>query len=172
MQFSLLHRGWINPGPLGCGLVQGALHRIIQVIPNYPLMSCICFFIYMSIYANKPLFWAQEQYFCFCMCFSHKKALQIIPNISCVLFTFSGIGSSCFCMSEMDGLGQPKLWMTFGNWCSCTTIVNNHKSLFWGDPLGPTDLFVIETTSESLPYIYFIMFWHFQIVSLYQISTE
>jgi hypothetical protein len=43
------------------------------------------------------------------MCFVHKKALQLIPNISYVLFTFSGIGSSCIHMSEMDGLGQPPL---------------------------------------------------------------
>ena len=86
-----------------------ALHSIIQGIPNYPLMSCISFLAYMSISANKPLFWAQQQYFCSCICFSHKKALQIIPNISCVLFTFSGIGSSCIHMSEMDGLGQPSL---------------------------------------------------------------
>ena len=87
----------------------GALHSIIQVIPNYPLMSCICFSANMSISANKPLFGAQQQYFCLCICFSHKKALQIIPNISCVLFTFSGIGSSCVHMLEIDGLGQPTL---------------------------------------------------------------
>ena len=107
MQFYLLHRGWKYPGCLGCGLIQGALHSIIQGISNYPLMSCICFSPNMSISANKPLFWAQQQYFCFCICFSHKIALQIIPNMSCILFTFSGIGSSCIRMSEMDGLAQP-----------------------------------------------------------------
>ena len=109
MQFYLLHRGWKHPGFPECGLIQGALCSIIQGIPNYPLMSCICFSANMSISANKPLFWAQQQYFGFCVCFSHKTALQIIPNISCVLFTFSGISFSCVHMSEMDGLGQPTL---------------------------------------------------------------
>jgi hypothetical protein len=38
-----------------------------------------------------------------------KKALQIIPNIYCILITFNRIGSSCGHMSEIDGLGQPTL---------------------------------------------------------------
>ena len=35
-----------------------------------------------------------------------QKALQIIPNISCISFTFNRIGSLCVCLSEIDGLGQ------------------------------------------------------------------
>ena len=102
-----MRRGWKYPGSLGCGLVQGALHNIIQGISNYPLMYCICFSANMSISANKPLFWAPQQYFCNCECFCHKKTLQIIPNMSCMLFTFNSISSSSVCMSEIDGLGQP-----------------------------------------------------------------
>ena len=68
---------WIGPG---------SLHSIIPGIPNYPLMSCICFSANMSISANTPLFWAQQQYFCPCVFFFHKEALKITPNISCIIF--------------------------------------------------------------------------------------
>ena len=87
----------------------GNIHSIIQGIPHYPLMSYICFSANMSISVNKPLFWAPQQYFCFSICFSLNKALQIIPNISCILFPFNRIGSSCAYLSEIDGLGQPTL---------------------------------------------------------------
>ena len=91
----------------GWGVVSWALViRAWQGIPNYPLMSCICFSANVSISANKPLFLCQQPYFWFCICFFHKNALQIIPNISCILFTFNRIGSSCVHMSEIDGLGQ------------------------------------------------------------------
>ena len=69
-------------------------------------MSCICFSANMSISANKLLFWTQQQYFCICICFPHKKGLEIIPNVSCILFMFNRIGSSGARMSEIDGLGQ------------------------------------------------------------------
>ena len=98
MDITMLFGIWTGPG---------IVHSIFQGIPNYPLMSCICFSANMSISANKPLFWAPQQYFCFCICFSLSKALQIIPNISCIFFLFNRIGSSYVRMAEIDGLGQP-----------------------------------------------------------------
>ena len=97
MDMTMLFGMWIGPG---------SLHSIIPGIPNYLLMSFICFSANMSISANKPLFWAQQQYYHFCMCFFHKEVLQITLNISCIIFRFNRIGSSCVGMSEIDGLGQ------------------------------------------------------------------
>ena len=88
-------------------------------------MSCICFLADMSISANKPLFWAQQQYFAPAYVSLTKKLCKSFQIYSVFyLHLVELVPHASICWKWMDWVNQ--VWMTFGNWCSCTTIVNNN----------------------------------------------
>ena len=80
-----------------------------QYNSGYSQLSIDILYLFFSQYVSickQTSILGSTAIFCICVCFFHKNTLQIIPNTSCMLFTFNRIGSSCVSMSEIDGLGQ------------------------------------------------------------------